>query len=129
MARPASDNTSAVWKFLRGKGLSPAQTAGIIGVMQQESGQGLNPAAVNPSSGATAIAQWLGGRKNAAVMTKQLGPQLNHLWHELNTSERGALQAVKGQHSIEGAARAYLMKFERPGANEMVLDRRVANAR
>jgi len=129
MARPASDNTSAVWKFLRGKGLTPAQAAGIIGVMQQESGQGLNPAAVNPSSGATGIAQWLGGRKNAAVMSKQLGPQLNHLWHELNTSERGALQAVKGQHSIEGAARAYLMKFERPGANEMVLGRRVANAR
>jgi murein DD-endopeptidase MepM/ murein hydrolase activator NlpD len=129
MARPASDNTTAVWKFLRGKGLTSAQAAGIIGVMQQESGQGLNPGAVNPSSGATGIAQWLGGRKNAAVMSKQLGPQLQHLWSELQGPERGALQAVKGAHTIEDATRAWLMKFERPGANEMVLGRRIANAR
>jgi len=129
MARPASDNTAQVWKFLRGKGLTPAQAAGVIGVMQQESGQGLNPAAVNPSSGATGIAQWLGGRKNAAVESKQLGPQLRHLWSELQGPERGALQALKGAHTIEDATRAWLMKFERPGANEMVLDRRIANAR
>jgi murein DD-endopeptidase MepM/ murein hydrolase activator NlpD len=129
MARPASDNTPEVWKFLRGKGLSPAQAAGVIGAMQQESGPGLDPAAVNPSSGATGIAQWLGGRKNAAVTSKRLGPQLQHLWSELQGPERGALQALKGAHTIEDATRAWLMKFERPGPGEQVLDRRIANAR
>jgi hypothetical protein len=62
MARPASDNTAAVWKFLRGKGFTPAQTAGIIGGLKGESGPGLNPSARNPSSGAIGIGQWLGGR-------------------------------------------------------------------
>src|SRR3954451_8452726 len=100
MARPASDNTAQVWKILRGKGLTPAQAAGVIGSMQGESGPDLNPAAENPGPDhALGIAQWLGGRKTAAVQTRQLGPQLSHLWHELNTTERGALAAIKGTHT------------------------------
>lgn len=132
MARPASDNTTAVWKFLRGKGFSPAQTAGIIGTMQQESGRGLSTTAKNPSSGAYGIAQWLGGRKSALFARgnpASLDTQLRHLWSELQGPERGALAKVKQAHTIEDATRAWLMGFERPGPNEMVLGRRVSNAR
>ncbi len=124
-----ADNVTTTWKFLRGKGLTPAQAAGVIGVMQQESGQGLSPTAKNPSSGAYGIAQWLGGRKNAAVTSGDLRKQLNHLWQELQGPERAALSALKQAHTIEDAAKAWLMKFERPGPNEMVLGRRISNAR
>jgi hypothetical protein len=48
MARPASDNTTAVWKFLRGKGFTPAQTAGIIGGLKGESGAGPEPERPQP---------------------------------------------------------------------------------
>src|SRR3954471_1624338 len=114
MARPASDNTAQVWKFLRGKGLSPAQAAGVIGSMQGESGKNLDPAAENPGPDhALGIAQWLGGRKTAAVRTRQLGPQLQHLWHELQGPERAALQAIKGTHTPEQAAIAWQKVFER----------------
>src|SRR6185436_5888147 len=129
MARPAGDNTPIVWKFLRGKGLSPAQAAGVIGSMQGESGKNLDPAAVNPNGGATGIAQWLGGRKTAAVQTKQLGPQLNHLWHELQTSERGALAALKQTHTPEQAAIAWQKAFERGAPFEQKYNLRAANAR
>jgi hypothetical protein len=100
MARPASDNTTAVWKFLRGKGFTPAQTAGIIGGLKGESGPGLNPSARNPSSGAIGIGQWLGGRARG-VRPGDLRGQLQHLWSELQGPERGALQRVKQAHTIE----------------------------
>jgi hypothetical protein len=118
MARPASDNTTAVWKFLRGKGFTPAQTAGIIGGLKGESGPGLNPSARNPSSGAIGIGQWLGGRARG-VRPGDLRGQLQHLWSELQGPERGALQRVKGAHTIEGAVDAWVRGFERPSAGEI----------
>jgi hypothetical protein len=118
MARPASDNTTAVWKFLRGKGFTPAQTAGIIGGLKGESGPGLNPSARNPSSGAIGIGQWLGGRARG-VRPGDLHGQLQHLWSELQGPERGALQRVKQAHTIEGAVDAWVRGFERPSASEI----------
>jgi len=124
-----ADNVVKTWKFLRAKGFTPAQAAGIIGSMQGESGPGLNPAAVNPNGGATGIAQWLGGRKNAAVMTKRLGPQLNHLWQELQGPERAALKAIKAAHTPEQAAIAWQRVFERGAPFEQKYNMRAANAR
>jgi hypothetical protein len=114
MARPASDNTTAVWKFLRGKGFTPAQTAGIIGGLKGESGPGLNPSARNPSSGAIGIGQWLGGRARG-VRPGDLHGQLQHLWSELQGPERAALQRVKGAHTIEGAVDAWVRGGGSPG--------------
>jgi hypothetical protein len=124
-----ASNVRTTWEFLRGKGLSPAQAAGVIGSMQGESGQDLNPAAVNPNGGATGIAQWLGARKNAAVMTKQLGPQLNHLWGELQGPESAALRALKAAHTPEQAAIAWQRVFERGAPFEQKYNLRAKNAR
>jgi murein DD-endopeptidase MepM/ murein hydrolase activator NlpD len=124
-----ASNVRSTWEFLRGKGLSPAQAAGVIGSMQGESGPDLNPAAVNPNGGATGIAQWLGARKTAAVESKQLGPQLNHLWGELQGPESAALKALKGTHTPEQAAIAWQRVFERGAPFEQKYNLRASNAR
>lgn len=129
MANKPSSNVAAAYRFLRRKGLSPAQASGVIGSMQGESGLSLDPAAVNPNGGATGIAQWLGGRKTAAVMTKQLGPQLNHLWGELQGPERGAYKALKAAHTPEQAAIAWQRAFERGAPFEQKYNLRASNAR
>lgn len=118
MARPASDNTAAVWKFLRGKGFTPAQTAGIVGGLKGESGPHLDPSARNPTSGAIGIGQWLGGRARG-VRPGDLQGQLQHLWSELQGPERGAFQRVKSAHTIEDAVSAWVRGFERPSAGEI----------
>lgn len=125
----APQNVAAAYRFLRRKGLTPAQAAGPIGAMQGESGPNLDPAAVNPNGGATGIAQWLGGRKSAAVMTKKLGPQLNHLWQELQGPESAALRALKATHTPEQAAIAWQKVFERGAPFEQKYNLRAANAR
>lgn len=128
----SAGNTKATWDFLRGKGLTPAQAAGIIGSMQGESGAGLDPTATNPHGGAYGIAQWLGGRK--AALLKQANPsslktQLNFLWSELQGPEAGALKGLMGAHTPESAAVAWQKLFERGAPFEQKYDQRAANAR
>jgi tail lysozyme/D-alanyl-D-alanine carboxypeptidase-like protein len=125
-------NVRAVWQFLRGKGMSPAQAAGIIGVMQGESGQGLSTTATNQRSGAFGIAQWRGGRKSSLMSKRNptsLQTQLQHLWSELQGPESAAFKRIKGAHSIDEAVNAWLFGFERPGPGEANLPGRTANAR
>ena len=124
-----ANNVAAALRFLKGKGLTATQAAAAVGAMTGESGPNLDPKARNPSSGALGIAQWLGGRKNAAVTSGDLGQQLNHLWHELNTSERGALSALKGSKNLDQAVRAWVDKFERPGPGEQTYGVRIAAAK
>jgi len=48
-------------EYFINKGLNPIHAAGIVGNLLQESN--LDPDAINPSSKAYGIAQWLGNRK------------------------------------------------------------------
>lgn len=131
MAKAAS-NVETAWRFLRGKGLSPAQAAGVIGSMQGESGQGLDPTATNPNGGAFGIAQWLGGRKSALMAQKDpssLHTQLNHLWSELQGPESAALKALRATHTPADAAVAWQKVYERGAPFEQKYDQRAANAR
>ena len=75
------------------------------------------------------IAQWLGGRKTAAVQSGDLRQQLNHLWGELQGPERGALQALKSAHTPEQAAIAWQRAFERGAPHEQKYNLRASNAR
>lgn len=129
------DNISKAMNFFIGKGLSPMQAAAIIGNMEQESGQGLNPTAVNPSSGAYGIAQWLGGRLSL-LKTRQgyntLGVQLNYLWDEVTVgSEKndGALPALKSDTTIEQMVQDWEVHFERAGVAEANIPNRVKYAK
>ena len=84
-------NIYAHWK--QKYGATPQAAAGILGVLQLESR--LDPKSVNSSSGATGLAQWLGGRKDKLEdlahkenkSATNLGVQLDYLDQELNIIE------------------------------------------
>jgi hypothetical protein len=127
-----ASNVETTFRFLVGKGLSPAQAAGVVGGLSGESGAGLSTTAKNPSSGAFGIGQWLGGRKSALLARKNphsLSTQLNFLWDELQGPESAAFKQVKGARTIEDATKAWVLGFERPAANETTLGPRTQTAR
>ena len=62
-------------------------------------------------------------------MSKRLGPQLNHLWAELQGPERGALRPLKAAHTPEQAAIAWQRYFERGAPFEQKYNLRAQNAR
>jgi hypothetical protein len=91
-----SDNAEKAFNYFTGKGLTPAQAAGIVGNFQQESG-------VNPNEPGGYLGQWGGGRLTALInyATKQgkpvtdLGVQLDYVWLELNGDYSGVLAHVR----------------------------------
>ena len=114
-AQASGDAGGTVYSYLTKQGLTPAQAAGVVGNLQQESS--LNPA--EPGGG---LAQWIGGRWSALLrFAKAQGAdpnsaplQAEYLWHELTTSERGALTALKQTSTPQQAARVFSQQFERP---------------
>src|SRR5258708_40337005 len=79
----------------------------------------LTPTAVNPTSGAFGIGQWLGPRK--ADLFRRYGrkptldQQLEFMLWELTNSEAGAGVSIKGAASPQAALRAYIGQCTRPG--------------
>ena len=57
----SGDNKGNAFNFFVSKGIPAIKSAAIVGNLQQESN--VEPRALNSSSGAYGIAQWLGGRK------------------------------------------------------------------
>lgn len=113
-------NPEIAYNFLIGKGLNEAQAAGIVGNMQVEAGESVDPTATN-ANGATGIIQWKDGRRTAlyAFATQNnadpltLNIQLKFLWFEMNTTGTYEnTQWVKfraetdGLTGVEGAATA-----------------------
>ena len=117
---PPAGNADAAYRYFLARGWTPAQAAGIVGNLQQESGPGLDPTIVGDGGNAFGIAQWndrrdalhgwaqSGGMDPAALQT-----QLDFISHELNTTEGRAAAALRGAQTPEEAARAFL-GFERP---------------
>ena len=91
--------------FFENKGLSEQQAIGLVSRLFAESN--LDPNAVNPTSGAYGIAQWLGSRKNAALATRgDFNKQLQLVWDELNSTEKTAFAAIKAAKTAPQAANA-----------------------
>jgi TP901 family phage tail tape measure protein len=120
-----------VWNFFKSKGFSDGAIAGIMGNLRVESN--FNTTAYNRSSGATGIAQWLGGRltnlKNYAKSVGQswtdLNVQLEWIWKELNGADRttkaildkyGGLSKFMNM-SAEESAKVFEKAFERSGGS------------
>ena len=109
-------NIYAHWK--QKYNATPQASAGILGVLELESR--LNPSAVNSSSGATGLAQWLGGRKDKleALAKKEgkeatnLGVQLDYLDQELNESYYSKNKEIFTYTDVRKATKAWLMDFE-----------------
>lgn len=106
----------AAAQFFGSKGLPAQAIKGIIAGMAAESG-GLNPNAVNPSSGAYGLGQWLGARKRALFARfgdhPSVAQQLEFMWSELNGGDRGG-KSVLSSRTFEEALMNYIKNFMRP---------------
>ena len=121
------------------RGMPPAAAIGFTGNFGIESqyNPGINE--INPvvagSRGGFGLSQWTGPRRrDLEAFAQQRGTalddtdmQLDFLVHELNTTERGARDAIYSAQDPETAARLVSEKFLRPGIPH--LDRRIEEAR
>lgn len=91
--------------FIR-KGMTDVAATGLVANLMRESA--LNPNAVNGSSGAYGLAQWLGSRKKALFNKYGSKPsfdnQLNFIWSELNSSHKNGLRMLQSSKNIDEAA-------------------------
>lgn len=123
-ALTGGENIEKGFNYFIQKGLTPEQSAGIVGNLIVESGGKLDPAVKQFDGGpGRGIAQWsAGGRWDTllAWAAKQnrsptdLATQLDFLWYELETTEKASLAAVRAANTFAEAASAFMLKFERP---------------
>jgi len=118
------------------RGVPESAAVGIAGNIAVESGfnPGINEAApiVPGSRGGYGLIQWTGPRRRqfesyAGQNIDDLDTQLDFLVHELNTTERGARDAIYAAQDPIEAARLTSTKFLRPGIPHM--DRRIQETR
>lgn len=129
-------NAKAVLEYLIGKGLNVAAGCGILANMYYESSYRTD--AVNHSSGASGLCQWLATRKTAMIAVagsnwkNNLTGQLDYLWSELLDSCSSVLQYLRGvtnnESGAKDAAEYFLVHFERPGKSEYNGPKRQAKA-
>ena len=115
-----------MYQYWVNKGFSPAQASGILGNKFAESGY--NPSAFNPAGGgdgAYGMFQWRnpGGRlpglrefaaKRGAGSDDAL-TQMDYAWHELQSTEAAAYDALLKANTPAEAADIFRRTFERPG--------------
>jgi hypothetical protein len=120
------DNGQAAFNFFTGQGLAPHQAAGIVGNLQGESDQGLNPNAINKGDGSDGsdsigIGQWNGTRAQAlkdyaaskGAQWNDLNTQLEFLHSELKGPEAKAYAGLTAAKTPEEAGQA-MLAYERP---------------
>lgn len=119
-----STNQQKTWSFLKGKGLSDAQVAGIMGNIEQESRFNASAEQMKGKhNGGKGLVQWDGARRNKLYdFAKKKGKawtdievQLEYLWKELNSTEAAALTYLRRTTSATQAAQVFQQKFERAG--------------
>lgn len=126
----STDFGNTVLAFFKKKGLSEVQARGILGNLMQESRGDHN--IVNKHSGAYGLAQWLGPRKQTLMAKYGNNPtleqQLEFIWEELNTTEKRAKQKLLEATNVADATRSFAQYYERPGKNEMNIEKRIQYA-
>lgn len=118
------------------RGLSELDASAAAGNLYFESAGG-NPNAVNPTSGARGLAQWLGSRRD--LFRQQMGKsveeanaqeQLDFVVWELNNSEKAAYDKVRSATTLAEKTDAFGRSYERAGKGELAgsMGRRIALA-
>jgi hypothetical protein len=113
----------AAFGYLTAKGLTPDQAAGVVGNLWLES-SGVSPKSKQFGGGpGRGIAQWtvterwqgvLAFARSRGVSPESLQVQLDYLWHELNTTYKKALVAIRSARDLRDATLAFQNKFEVP---------------
>lgn len=101
------------------QGYSPAQAAGIVGNLIQESGLRTTP--VGDNGTAFGVAQWRGDRytglqnfaRERGLNFNDLNTQLAYVNHELNTTESRAGNLLRNAQNVRDATAA-MISYERP---------------
>lgn len=117
---PKSRMGQYIVDFFKKKGLTMSQAAGIAGNLKLESGFQLT--ILGDKGTSFGLAQWHKSRwsnlqkwcQSKGLDYRSADGQLEFLWHELNTSERNALNQLKKQKNPADAAYAFAKYFERP---------------
>lgn len=115
---PPLSNEQFEWDYFIGQGFSPAQAAGILGNLQQESG--FNPESVQQGGPGRGLAQWSqGGRWQPQDMTgnvqQDMTNQLNFIMQELQSNPGYGLAQLMQATTPEQAAGIFSQDYERPG--------------
>lgn len=136
-AQAAVSNNQTAFNYFVSKGLTKAQSAGIVGNLIQESGNPINPRATQyPRGPGRGIAQWSVNERWATLVKWanstgrdpwSLSLQLDFIWRELNGTEATAMRHLKASTTIDGATLAFSRYYERCGTCHN--DRRIAYAR
>jgi hypothetical protein len=126
-------NDRTAFDYFRSHGLSAEQAAGIVGNLDQESGN--DPTKYQYDNGpGRGIAQWTSGgaagdrwngpgsdssvafaaSEHASVWS--LSTQLDFIWYELTHVSGDGLASLKQQTSVDGAESVFQSEFERCGA-------------
>jgi len=120
-----SNAEQTAYNYFVSKGLTPIQSAGIVGNLIQESN--VMPTSVQYGGGpGRGIAQWsVGGRwdtshsDNITAYANQQGTsrwalntQLDFIWYELTTFSGYGLATLKSSTTITGATVAFMAKYE-----------------
>lgn len=129
-----TDRTTAAWDFFISKGWSPAQTAGILANIKNESD--FEPTRVNQVGGDQGLAQWRGGRVKTYIAQYGHEPQkgsfqeqLEFIQWELSHPSGGEMNAGntlrKLGTSYEAGAQV-ARDYERPDPNRIgiIMDQR-----
>ena len=132
-------NDHAVYDYFVGKGLTSFQAAGIVGNLDQESGD--SPTAVQPGGPGRGLAQWsTGGRWDTGssdnltayagahgMSVWSLNLQLDFIWYELTSFPGYGLAALKATTNVTDAVVVFQNKFE--GCGTCVETQRVTYAK
>lgn len=120
-------NAMYAMRYLIGNGFTKEQAAGIVGNLMQESGGGTFDLGINATDGtAQGIAQWQGSRlENLRNFQRDrfngedtLDSQLAFLVYEMQDSEKGAYNQIKGTNNARDAAYATDKYYERSAGTE-----------
>ena len=131
----SASNAEIAMKFFESNGFTHEQAAGIVGNLQRESGQNLDPGATNRSGNDEhyGIAQWSYARRQdfskkyqKSIYKSTLEEQLSFMLDEMNSSEARSLKEIRSTSTPKDAAIAFENYYERSGGS--AIPERVANA-
>jgi len=110
-----SENESITWSFLRSKGFSKIQTAGIMGNLMQE-----HKFNTSDTPNGLGLAQWTGDRRRNLIKQypnsyETIYSQLDYLMSELNGGYAGVRDNIKSANSLSEVVRIFQDQFERCG--------------
>lgn len=100
--------------FFKNKGLSDEQIAGILGNMAEESE--LISDRLSYDENYKGLFQFGGGRRSAcSEYGWDVEPQLEYVWHELQTTESNAMKDISAQTTVKESVASWAEQFERCG--------------